>query len=307
MSRRAVGVVGLGQMGGALAGALLRGGFPTFGFDIDDGRGALFAQAGGTVCASPRAVAEQCDVVLTSLASSAALEDVVRGGDGLVAARKAPSAVVETSTLPLESKQRARTVLADAGIVLLDCPVSGTAAQARRGDLVVFVSGNEARATALGDVFDALGRSWRYLGEFGVGTKMKFVANLLIAVHNMAAGEALVLGRKAGLDPQLVYEVIADSAATSRMFEVSGPLMIERRYDDASAKVQILHKDLQLIRTFATDVGAPTPLMAVTAEFYTAAMARGMATKEDASVCLLLEQLAGIDEAGAPSPDEGAR
>jgi 3-hydroxyisobutyrate dehydrogenase-like beta-hydroxyacid dehydrogenase len=111
----------------------------------------------------------------------------------------------------------------------------------------------------------------------------------------MAAAEALVLGAKAGLDPQLIHEVISESAATSRMFEVSGRLMIEGRYEDASAKVAILHKDLQLIREFATGVHAPTPLMAATAEFYTSAMALGMAAMEDASVALLLQKLAGVD------------
>ena len=297
MSQRAAGVVGLGQMGGALAQALLRAGLPTCGFDVDAGRTRLFEQAGGRPLGSPRAVAESCEVVVTSLASVAALDAVVSGPDGLAAADATALRVVETSTLSLEAKHRARSALESAGAILLDCPVSGTAAQARVGDVVVFVSGEEATAHELADVFDALGRSWRYLGEFGLGTKMKFVANLLIAVHNMAAGEALVLGRKAGLDPQLVYEVISESAATSRMFEVSGPLMINRDYEDASAKVQILHKDLQLIRAFATDVRAPVPLMAVTAEFYTAAMALGMDQMEDASVCLLLEKLVGIDGA----------
>jgi putative dehydrogenase len=149
-------------------------------------------------------------------------------------------------------------------------------------------------------VFEAVSRTWRYVGDFGVGMKLKFVANLLIAVHNLAAGEALVLGMKAGLDPQLVYEVISESAATSRMFEVSGPLMVNRAYDNASAKVAILHKDLQLIREFAAEVRAPTPLASTTADYYTAAMALGMEAKEDASVALLLERLAGLEDRVTP-------
>jgi 3-hydroxyisobutyrate dehydrogenase-like beta-hydroxyacid dehydrogenase len=179
--------------------------------------------------------------------------------------------------------------------VLIDCPVSGTAAQAREGDLVVFASGDDAAVRRCAAVFEAVGRSWRHLGAFGDGMRMKFVANHLIAVHNLAAAEALVLGAKAGLDPNLVHEVISESAATSRMFEVSGRLMVDGAYEDASAKVEILHKDLGLIRDFATGLLAPTPLMAVTGEFYTAAMALEMAAMEDASVALLLQDLAGVD------------
>jgi putative dehydrogenase len=290
----AVAVIGLGQMGGALAQSLLRAGYATFGFDIDADRMQLFEREGGSPLTSPGGLPEECGVVITSLASTDALEAVVTGAGGLAGAERGPLTVIEASTLPIDAKERARRQLADVGAVMLDCPVSGTAAQARRGDLMVFVSGEKAVADRCSGIFHAVGRSWRYLGEFGTGSKMKFVANLLIAVHNMAASEALVLGAKAGLDPKLVYEVICDSAATSRMFEVSGPIMLKEDYEDASAKVQILHKDLQLISAFAAQVGAPTPLMSVTSEFYTSAMALGMEALEDASVHLLLSRLAGL-------------
>ncbi len=261
---------------------------------------ALFEEAGGQALGSPAAVAEACDVVLTSLPSVAALEAVVTGEGGLREAGRAGLVVVEASTLPIDAKERARVALDTVGTVLLDCPVSGTAAQARQGDLAVFASGDRAAVDRCVPLFEAVSRTWRYVGEFGVGMKLKFVANLLIAVHNLAAGEALVLGMKAGLDPQLIYEVISESAATSRMFEVSGPLMVRRDYDDASTKVSILHKDLQLIREFATAVRAPTPLASTTAEYYTAAMALGMESKEDASVALLLERLAGLEDRPLP-------
>jgi putative dehydrogenase len=239
-------------------------------------------------------------VAITSLATPAALEAAIGGEDGLAASGRQGLAVIEASTLPIDIKEGARQQLAAVDSVLLDCPVSGTAAQARVGDLMVFVSGDKGTAERCAGIFEAMGRSWRYLGGFGVGSKMKFVANLLIAVHNMAAAEALVLGAKAGLDPQQVYDVISDSAATSRMFEVSAPIMLSQDYHDASAKVQILHKDLQIIRAFATQVGAPTPLMSLTAEFYTSAMALGMEALEDASVHLLLARLAGL-EGGNPT------
>jgi putative dehydrogenase len=299
-----VAVVGLGQMGGAFAAALLGAGLAVHGFDIADDRMRLLADAGGSPMDSPGALPDDCRWVVTSLAAPAALDAVVSGEGGLVAAGRAGVVIVEASTLALETKERARAALEAAGVVMLDCPVSGTAAQARRGDLMIFVSGDKSACDGCAALFDALGRSWRYLGDFGAGSKMKFVSNLLIAVHNTAAAEALVLGAKAGLDPRLVYEVICDSAATSRMFEVSGPIMLDEAYEDASAKVQIIHKDLQIIRAFATKMGAPTPLMSLAAEFYTGAVASGMEALEDASIHLVLKRLAGLDS-GEPSATSG--
>ena len=293
-----IGVIGLGNMGGALATSLLRAGFPTWGYDIDPSRLEHFEAAGGKGGSSPAEVAASCNTLITSLPSVRALEQVVGGEDGLLTAARQQSVVIETSTLPLEAKAAARTSLQATSAVLLDCPVSGTAAQARVGDLVVFASGDRTAVDKVVWVFETVGRSWHYVGEFGVGSKMKFIANLLIAVHNLAAAEALVLARKVGLDPSLVHEVISDSAATSRMFEVSGRIMVDGAYDDGEAKVEILHKDLQIIRSFASDAQSPAPLLALTTEFYTSAMALGMRSMEDASVSVLLERLAGLGDQG---------
>jgi 3-hydroxyisobutyrate dehydrogenase-like beta-hydroxyacid dehydrogenase len=292
--QRRIGVIGLGNMGGALAASLLRANHATWGFDIDQNRVAQFEAEGGQVVSSPVEVAATCDVVITSLPSVGALEAVIGGDDGLLASGRKGFIVIEMSTLPIDAKEAARDRLESISSVVLDCPVSGTAAQARVGDLVVFASGDRTIVDRAAWVFETIGRSWHYVGEFGVGSKMKYIANLLIAVHNLAAGEALVLARKAGLDPRMVHAVISDSAATSRMFEVSGQLMVDGTYDDGQAKVEILHKDLQIIRSFATDVHAPTPLLAITTEFYTAAMALNMQSMEDASVAVLLERLAGL-------------
>lgn len=293
-TERRIGVIGLGNMGGALAASLLRAGVPTWGFDVDDRRLGRFEADGGRRASSPTDVAASCDTVVTSLPSVRALDEVVTGDDGLATGPRRDLTVIETSTLPIDAKEAARERLAEVTAVMLDCPVSGTAAQARVGDLVVFASGDREAVERVAWVFETVGRSWHHVGDFGVGSKMKYIANLLIAVHNLAAAEALVLARKAGLDPEMVHAVISDSAATSRMFEVSGRLILDGAYADGEAKMEILHKDLQIIRSFATDVRAPTPLMAVTAEFYTAAMALGMSSMEDAGVAVLLERLAAL-------------
>ncbi len=307
---RRVGIIGLGNMGGALSASLLSAGFSTFGFDIDPARMQRFEALGGRSASSVAEVAERCDTLIASLPTVRALEEVVGGERGLVAAARAGLIVIEASTLPLDAKAAARERLAAVSSVLLDCPVSGTAAQARVGDLVVFASGDRAAVDRVTWVFETVGRSWHYVGAFGEGSKMKYIANLLIAVHNLAAGEALVLARKAGMDPRMVHEVISDSAATSRMFEVSGRLIVDDALDDGEAKVEILHKDLQIIRSFAAEARAPSPLLAVTTEFYTSAMALGMASMEDAGVAVLLERLAGLrdlEPAPPPAGDEEPR
>jgi 3-hydroxyisobutyrate dehydrogenase-like beta-hydroxyacid dehydrogenase len=303
---RRIGIVGLGNMGGAFAANLLRAGIAAWGFDIDASRLEAFEAEGGRRTTSPAEVAERCDTLITSLPSVRAIDEVVGGEGGLVATSRDDLVVIEASTLPIDAKDAARERLRARSAVLLDCPVSGTAAQARVGDLAVFASGDRAAVDRVAWVFGTIGRSWHYVGEFGVGSKMKFIANLLIAVHNLAAAEALVLGVKAGLDPRMVHEVISDSAATSRMFEVSGKIMVDGDYDDGEAKVEILHKDLQIIRAFAAAARAPAPLLAVTTEFYTSAMALGMDRMEDASVAMLLERLAGLDGlASAQVPPAG--
>ena len=147
---------------------------------------------------------------------------------------------------------------------------------------------------ACSSIFEALGRSWRHVGPYGDGTKVKLVANLLVAVHNLATAEALTLGRKAGLDVALLYEAICDSAATSRIFEVSGRLVLDDELADGLAKVQILNKDIRIIREYAAELGAVVPLLATTSEYYTSAMARGMERMEDASVSVLIELLSGL-------------
>jgi 3-hydroxyisobutyrate dehydrogenase-like beta-hydroxyacid dehydrogenase len=202
--------------------------------------------------------------------------------------------VVETSTLPLEDKQAARKRLAAAGATMLDAPLSGTGAQARTRDLVVYASGPRSAYRRCAPVFDAFARAHHHLGTFGNGTRMKFVANLLVAIHNVAAAEAFTLARKAGLDPALVYKVIGDGAGGSRMFQVRGPMMVAEDYSDATMKLEIWQKDMRIIGDFAAHLGCPTPLFAASGPIYAAAMASGRGREDTAAVCAVLGAMAGI-------------
>ncbi|HYY61502.1 MAG TPA: NAD(P)-dependent oxidoreductase [Burkholderiales bacterium] len=286
--KRPVGVVGLGIMGSAMAANLVRAGFAVRGYDIAPAQRSALEQAGGQVCGSAAEAAANADVVITSLPSSQALHAVA-------AEIKNAGIVVETSTLPIDDKTRARDTLAAKGITLLDCPLSGTGAQARTKDLSVYASGDEGAYRKAVPVFEGFARSHYYLGEFGNGSKMKFVANLLVAIHNVAAAEAFVLGMKAGLDPATILKVAGDGAGSSRMFQVRGPQMVAGRYDDATMKVEVWQKDMKIIGEFATKLGVPTPLFNASAAVYTAAMAQGFARQDTAAVCAVLESLAHFE------------
>jgi 3-hydroxyisobutyrate dehydrogenase-like beta-hydroxyacid dehydrogenase len=233
-------------------------------------------------------------VVITLLPGVDALEQVTLGEQGLVAAAREGLVLLECSTLPLEAKEAARGVLEDAGITMLDCPLSGTGAQAVTRDLVVYASGDEGTVARCREVFHGFARASHYTGPFGNGSRLKFVANLLVSIHNVAAAEAFVLGMKAGIAPEVIYEVVASGAGSSRMFEVRGPLMVEGSYDQATMKVDVWQKDIGIITDFARALGCPIPLFAASAQLYAAALAQGRAKEDTAAVCAVLEDMAGF-------------
>ena len=284
-----VGVIGLGIMGSAMSANLVQAGFSVFGYDMVAARRAALKRAGGRPAASGREVGRRAPIVVTSLPSAEALAEV---SAELAAAGHAGQIVVETSTLPIEVKRAARKHLAAAGVTLLDCPLSGTGAQARTRDLVVLASGERSAYRKCIPVFEGFARAHYLIGKFGDGSKMKFIANLLVAIHNVAAAEALVLGMKSGLDPAQVLKVISNGAGSSRMLEVRGPMMVKGDYSDATMKVAVWQKDMKIIGEYARSIDCPTPLFLASAPFYTAAMAMGRADEDTGSVCAVLEEMA---------------
>ena len=275
-------------MGSAMAGNLLKDGFRVHGYDIAAPARSKLKRAGGHPEKTAVEVAAVADVMITSLPSAEALHLVAEQlvGKGNV--------VMETSTLPIDDKERARQTLAKKGITLLDCPLSGTGAQARAKDLVIFVSGDKGAYRKTEPFLAGFTRAHYYLGAFGNGSRMKFVANLLVAIHNVSTAEAFVLGMKAGLDAKTIYEVMANSAGASRMFQVRGPQMVANRYDDATISVALFQKDMKIIGEFATKLGVSTPLFNASAAIYNAAMGQGLGKQDTASVCAVLERLGGV-------------
>jgi len=272
-----------------MSGNLIGGGFPVLGYDVLARRRNELARAGGRTTRGIRDLAKRAPIVITSLPSSAALLEVAAE---LAAARHPGQIVVETSTLPIATKEQARKLLAAQGVTLLDCPLSGTGAQAKAKDVAVYASGLRSAYRRCTPVFDGFARTHFFLGRFGAGSRMKFLANLLVAIHNVSTAEALVLGMKAGLDPATMVKVLGDGAGSSRMLQVRGPMMVRGSYADATMKVGVWQKDMQIIAEFARALECPTPLFAATTAIYNAAMAQGFADADTASVCAVLERWA---------------
>ena len=285
-----VGIVGLGIMGGAFAKNLCADGWRVIGFDTDPARRRAAARAGAEIARDVETLARTAPTVITSLPNPQALDATVAA---LVAAKVKRRVVIEASTFTLDDKQRAETALRKAGHIALDCPVSGTGAQAKTKDLVVYASGDAAAIKKSKRLFAGFTRAVYDLGAFGNGSKMKYVANLLVAIHNVASAEAMVLGMKAGLDPQRIFELVTAGVGTSRVFELRAPMMVHNNYEAATMKIKVWQKDMDVIGGYAARIGCPTPLLSATLPIYAAAMATGHGLHDTASVCAVLENMAG--------------
>ncbi|MDT7951394.1 MAG: NAD(P)-dependent oxidoreductase [Acetobacteraceae bacterium] len=285
------GVIGLGIMGGAMSANLVQSGWRVHGYDPSPAAREAAAASGVTVHEDVAGVVAVAPVLMTSLPSPAALHATA---SAIAAAKTAPRVVVEVSTMALEDKLGFGEVLAAAGHTALDCPISGTGAQAKVRDLVIYASGDSATIARIAPFFEGFARATHDVGAYGNGSRMKYVANLLVAIHNVASAEAMVLGEKAGLDPKQIVELIGAGAGTSRVFELRAPMMASGEYEPATMKVSIWQKDMAIIGQFATALGVPTPLLSACIPVYASAMSLGHAAHDTAAVCDVLQRMAGL-------------
>jgi 3-hydroxyisobutyrate dehydrogenase-like beta-hydroxyacid dehydrogenase len=284
---KTVGIIGLGIMGGAIAINLVDRGWRVIGFDTDAGKRAELAAAKVIIADSVEQATRDAPVIMTSLPTPAAVESVA---NAIANSGQSPRIVIELSTLTLADKLRFEAILKQAGHIALDCPLSGTGAQARMRDLIVYASGDSAAIARCAGLFADFAKQSADLGVFGNGSRMKFVANHLVAIHNVATAEAMILAERAGLDPKKVVEMVGPGAGGSRMFQMRAPMMVERSYEPATMKVSTWKKDMAIIAEFADDVGCATPLFTLTQPVYTEAMAMGLGDQDTAAVFEVLKK-----------------
>ena len=277
-----VGVIGLGRMGLPIARNLIERGFDVIGYRRSDS--PELADAGGIVAASAAEVAAGADVLLSIVPDADAVEEIIGGPQGTLRALRAGTVHIEMSTIDVPRKKRLRDEVQAKGGDLLDCPISGSPEMVAPRKATTFASGDADSVAAVAAVLDAISGPWVYTGEFGTGAQLKYIANLLLAAHTVAAAEAMELARRSGLDLDLVHKALGTSIAGSAIWTQRGPLMAERRWVPAPGPVRTLHPILEQIEDHAARTGLHASVFAAAKEVFDKALADGWGDLDIASV-----------------------
>ena len=261
-----IGLIGLGAMGGAYAKHLLKNNFKCFGIDLDKNNILKFIQLGGQEITYDE-LFNKVEIVLTSLPSLIAYKDVLNNLKRL-GKNNSKKIILDMNTISIDDKNMFKNEVIGLNIDMLDSPVSGTGAQAWEADLTVFASGSKELIDKCMNIFKVFSKEVINVGSFGNGMKFKILANLLVTIHNTAAAEALRLGELAGLDHDMIYKVLGNSAATSVMLQKRMPLMINKNYEPPTASYNIFLKDVDIIRNFIKDNNVTLPTFEGSAKIY---------------------------------------
>lgn len=292
-----VGFVGLGNMGGGMARNLLRAGFPVVVHDLDPRKVQALTEHGAEVAPSPREVARQVTRMFSMVETTAQAEAVILGENGFIETAAPGSIVISSSTIDPFALRRMGEVLAAKGIRMLDAPVSGGKTGADAGTLTVIVGGEKESFEACAELFRGLGKNLFHVGALGNGLAMKIVNNLMLQANAVAAAETATLATRAGLDPQMVLDIIRTSSGNSWAFERIMPRIVSRDFTPANT-IDINHKDQALGCDFARQLGVPVPVAELTEQVYQMARAAGLNKQDGSSVVRVFEQMAG-EQAGA--------
>ena len=288
-----IGLIGLGAMGGAYAKHLLKNNFKCFGIDLDKNNILKFIQLGGQEITYDE-LFNKVDIVLTSLPSLIAYKDVLNNLKRL-GKNNSKKIILDMNTISIDDKNMFKNEIIGLNIDMLDSPVSGTGAQAWEADLTVFASGSKELIDKCMNIFKAFSKEVINVGSFGNGMKFKILANLLVTIHNTAAAEALRLGELAGLDQDMIFKVLGNSAATSVMLQKRMPLMINKNYEPPTASYNIFLKDVDIIRNFIKDNNVTLPTFEGSAKIYDKAEKTLSKNWDTASVYEVLK-MENIDE-----------
>ena len=281
-----VGVIGLGKMGLPIAQNLSERGFEVIGYRRHGS--PELAATGAHVAGSAAEVAERADVLLSIVPDAQAVEDVVCGPRGTLTTMRPGTVHIEMSTIDVATKQRIRDQVQQHGGDLLDCPISGSPSMVVPRLATTFASGDRASVDSVRTVLDAISGEWVYTGAFGTGATLKYIANLLLAVHTAAAAEAMALARRSGLDLDLVQRTLDNSIASSAIWKQRGPLMQHRSWLPAPGPIDTLHTILEQIETCASSHGTQTPMFDAAKGLFDQAVAFGWGAQDIASIHDLL-------------------
>lgn len=289
-----IGFIGLGIMGRPMAKNLLAAGHSVLVRDNHPENEAELEQAGATVAATPREVAQGSDLVITMLPNSPNVRDAVLGENGILAGAHEGLAYIDMSSIaPLVSRE-VHAALAERGVPMLDAPVSGGEPKAVDGTLAIMVGGDREVFDRYADVLGAMGSAVTYVGPIGAGNIAKLANQAVVAVNIAVVGEALVLAQKSGVDPQAVFEAIRGGLAGSTVMEAKAPMMLERGFDPGF-RINLHIKDLDNVLETGHGVDTPLPLTAAVREMMTALRVDGHELEDHSALVRYYEKLAGLE------------
>jgi 2-hydroxy-3-oxopropionate reductase len=293
-----IGFIGLGIMGKPMAANLLAAGYPLTVHNRSRGAAEELAAHGATPVDSPRDVAAASDVVITMLPDSPDVEAVVLGSDGVLAGIEEGALYIDMSTIAPAVSRRIATVLAERDVDAVDAPVSGGEPAAREGNLSIMAGGSDEAVERARPIFDVLGKTTTHIGPAGAGQVTKAANQMVVALTIQAVAEALVLARKAGVDPARVRAALLGGFAQSRVLELHGQRMLDDAYDPGF-KLRLHRKDLAIALALGREQQVPLFATSQAAELMDALLAQGAGDRDHAALATLYEQLSGVAEDAA--------
>ncbi|MDU4961956.1 MAG: 2-hydroxy-3-oxopropionate reductase [Sporomusaceae bacterium] len=293
-ARMKIGFIGLGIMGKPMSKNLLKAGYDLVVLDVNQAAVDETVAAGASYAATPRAVAEQADVIITMLPNSPHVRQVVLGEHGVIEGAQPGAVVIDMSSIaPLVSREIAEK-LAAKGIEMLDAPVSGGEPKAIDGTLSVMVGGKQAVFDRCYAIMKSMAGSVVLTGEVGAGNVTKLANQVVVALNIAAMSEALVLATKAGVDPELVYEAIKGGLAGSTVLNAKAPLVMDRKFNPGF-RINLHIKDLNNVLETSHEIGAPLPLTAAVMEMMQALKVDGMGDLDHGALVRYYEKLAQVE------------
>ncbi|MGL5513507.1 MAG: 2-hydroxy-3-oxopropionate reductase [Sporomusa sp.] len=286
-----IGFIGLGIMGKPMSKNLLKAGYQLVVCDVVKAAVDEIVAAGANAADTPKAVAEQCPIIITMLPNSPQVKQVVLGENGIIEGAKKGTVVVDMSSIaPLVSREIAQK-LAEREIEMLDAPVSGGEPKAIDGTLSVMVGGKQAVFEQCYPVMKAVAGSVVLTGDVGAGNVTKLANQIVVALNIAAVSEALVLASKAGVEPELVFQAIRGGLAGSTVMDAKAPMMLDRNFNPGF-RINLHIKDLNNVLETSHEVGVPLPLTAAVMEMMQSLKVDGLGDCDHSSLVKYYEKLA---------------
>lgn len=295
VSIKTIGVIGLGLMGTPISTLLVKNGYDVIGYDVAEKQMTNLIPLGLRPSKSPKEVAERTDLIILSLPNWNAVQEVVEGEDGLLAGSKREQFVIDMSTSPPVESRKMAEKLEKLGIAWMDVPISGSSAQAKVGNMVFMAGGKKENFDIVKPILDGIGKKTVYVGSNGNGAMLKLVVNHTLMLNQAAAIEGMVLGIKAGLDPDIMLDVLASGAASSDLITARGKDMLSGNFSP-KGQLTIGVKDLALSLDSAKQLGVVLPMGALYHQFILSAHYKGLDDQDATVVMKVYKEMAGIRE-----------